>query len=333
MKPYYETKLGKLYRGDCLEIMPALPKVDLIVADIPYNLGKGDWDKYKADEYQEFIQSVFRVCEKGLKDNGSFYWFHSEMDIIAKFMVYLENTAFVFRQMITVNKTDNSFIKDLYGTQNHFRNYLNLAEYILFYTFQDETGLIAMSRGNKDKYKSIKTYMRMEKSKCEQNGIDIDAIVPHTTNFHFFANGLSFSMPTEDNYKLLQTTGFFKKHYGYLRAEYENLRAGYEDLRTEHEGLRYTFNKTDGLANVWNYRFKDGKYNHRTVKPLNLIMDIVSHSSNEGDLILDPFLGSGTTAVACEKLGRRYIGVEILEEYCEIAKKRIEVVANQRKLF
>jgi len=50
----------------------------------------------------------------------------------------------------------------------------------------------------------------------------------------------------------------------------------------------------------------------------------LTFSSN--DIVLDPFIGSGTTAVACEKLGRRWIGIEISQEYCEIAKQRIKAL-------
>ena len=57
------------------------------------------------------------------------------------------------------------------------------------------------------------------------------------------------------------------------------------------------------------------------------------HGSKEFELVLDPFLGSGTTAVACERLKRRWIGIEIEEKYCEIAKKRIEAERRQLKLF
>ena len=56
-------------------------------------------------------------------------------------------------------------------------------------------------------------------------------------------------------------------------------------------------------------------------------------SSNEGDVVLDLFLGSGTTAVACEKLRRRWIGIEIDERFCEVARKRIEEELRMRKLF
>jgi len=62
---------------------------------------------------------------------------------------------------------------------------------------------------------------------------------------------------------------------------------------------------------------------HPTQKPLVIIQKMVRISSNSGDIILDPFMGSGTTGVACVNTGRRFIGIEINEGYCEIAKKRI----------
>jgi len=64
-------------------------------------------------------------------------------------------------------------------------------------------------------------------------------------------------------------------------------------------------------------------FEHPTVKPLNIIEILVSNSSLENDLILDPFLGSGTTAVACQNLKRNFIGIEISKKYCEIARQRL----------
>jgi len=72
---------------------------------------------------------------------------------------------------------------------------------------------------------------------------------------------------------------------------------------------------------------------HPTQKPVPLFMWILRKYSEDNDLILDPFLGSGTTAVACEKLGRKWIGIEISEKYCEIAARRISAEASQIKLF
>jgi len=61
---------------------------------------------------------------------------------------------------------------------------------------------------------------------------------------------------------------------------------------------------------------------HKAQKPLQLIEKIIDVSSNEGDIVLDPFLGSGTTMYACQNLSRSCIGFEIDPEYCNLIKKR-----------
>jgi DNA modification methylase len=73
--------------------------------------------------------------------------------------------------------------------------------------------------------------------------------------------------------------------------------------------------------------------NHPTVKPVSLIKYLVSLITPPDGVCLDPFMGSGTTAVACIKTNRKYIGFELLEEYCKIAEKRIsETTSNQIEL-
>jgi site-specific DNA-methyltransferase (adenine-specific) len=75
------------------------------------------------------------------------------------------------------------------------------------------------------------------------------------------------------------------------------------------------------------------KPEHPSPKPIDAILKATNRLSEASDLILDPFFGSGTTGVACEKLNRRWIGIEIEPRYAEIAKRRIEVEARQLKLF
>jgi len=82
---------------------------------------------------------------------------------------------------------------------------------------------------------------------------------------------------------------------------------------------------------VFRYPIERGE--HPTVKNINLFKEIISDTTNAGDLVLDTFFGSGTTGVACERLNRRWIGIEISEKYCAIAKKRIEKELKQLKLF
>lgn len=71
-------------------------------------------------------------------------------------------------------------------------------------------------------------------------------------------------------------------------------------------------NKTDGK-----------KYNHPTVKPLNIIQNLLSNSCELGGVVLDTFSGSGTTCVAAKETGRRFIGMEIDPEYHKISIDRL----------
>lgn len=70
---------------------------------------------------------------------------------------------------------------------------------------------------------------------------------------------------------------------------------------------------------------------HPTQKPLYVIEKLLMVHSNEGDLILDPFMGSGTTGVACVRNGRKFIGIELNEKYFDIACRRIEAETKQMK--
>ena len=71
------------------------------------------------------------------------------------------------------------------------------------------------------------------------------------------------------------------------------------------------------------------KYKHPTIKPLNIIKNLIINSSQEGDTVLDPFMGSGTTAVACKLTGRHYIGFEIDPEYHRISLERVNSTGRE----
>ena len=71
---------------------------------------------------------------------------------------------------------------------------------------------------------------------------------------------------------------------------------------------------------------------HPTQKPEKLLAKIILASSNPGDVVLDPFLGSGTTSVVAKKLGRRYVGIEIDETYCCLAEKRLEIAEEDNTI-
>lgn len=102
---------------------------------------------------------------------------------------------------------------------------------------------------------------------------------------------------------------------------YENLK-----LNTSYDTANTVYNLPINI--------KDKKlYGHPTIKPLEIIKNLIINSSNENDIVLDTFLGSGTTAVACKELRRRYIGFEKEEEYFNIAKNRLEGISQQDKML
>jgi len=95
--------------------------------------------------------------------------------------------------------------------------------------------------------------------------------------------------------------------------------------RTENGGFRVTYPSnlwTDICVPFWSM---PENTDHPAQKPEKLIAKMVLASSNPGDVVLDPFLGSGTTSVVAKKLGRHFVGIEIDESYCCLAEKRLRL--------
>ena len=90
--------------------------------------------------------------------------------------------------------------------------------------------------------------------------------------------------------------------------------------------------KVEVVEITWTNFVNSKESKHPCERPVALYEWCINYSPS-ASLVLDPFLGSGTTAVACERLNRRWIGIEISLDYCRIAKQRIENERKQRKLF
>jgi len=90
------------------------------------------------------------------------------------------------------------------------------------------------------------------------------------------------------------------------------------------------------VSNVWNFpNHTENQYSevkishiHKAVFPKTLPQTAILLSTDKGDTVLDPFMGTGTTAIACKEWGRNYLGFEITKEYIDIAKKRLKRVAS-----
>jgi site-specific DNA-methyltransferase (adenine-specific) len=331
---YPDDFIDKIICGDCLDVVKELPdkSIPLIIADPPYNIGKAAWDKIP--DYLNWCGSWIKAVERVMTDNGSLYIFHNDMPVIARLMAWIEdNTDLVFKQMITWCKItpENGFAQQRLSN-GAMRNYYNgFTEYILFYAFDDPTGAEQLS----ETYSRLNPMAKYLREEIERSGVmhkKITALFPSATGgmtgcLFNWLNGLNF--PTEAQYEKIRE---------YLNArEYKYLRREYEDLRREYEDLRRTFNPTwvisdlFGNSNTWFYPSSTSA-DHPTQKPIDLIVNIILHSSNEGDLILDPFAGGGTTAITAIKTDRHYIGIEQEQKYVDIANERIRQERSQLKL-
>lgn len=150
--------------------------------------------------------------------------------------------------------------------------------------------------------------------------------------------------------------GFLQSHHAPLRA-YESLYVFYKHLPTYNPQMRYGFkpykanHKGENSGNYGKYGacvsesrgerypidvldFSNGNNHivHPTQKPVDLLEYMIKTYTNEGDLVLDNTMGSGSTGVAAVKNNRRFIGMEMNEEYFKIAKERIENVVSQETL-
>ncbi len=79
--------------------------------------------------------------------------------------------------------------------------------------------------------------------------------------------------------------------------------------------------------------FKKGTKQHPTEKPIDLMKILIENSSSENEIVLDPFMGVGSTALACKELNRQFIGFELDKHYCELAEKRISNHHEQLKII
>jgi len=109
-----------------------------------------------------------------------------------------------------------------------------------------------------------------------------------------------------------------------------NYSFNYESIMFITKGKHKIRGKRDG--SIWQIGKCKQEF-HETQKPVGLIEKMIKHSSDEGNVVLDTFMGSGTTAIASINTSRKWVGFEIDKDYCEAANRRIENHKLQLKLF
>jgi len=263
MKPYYETKLGKLYHGDCLEIMPLLEPVDLIITSPPYdNLRKYGGKTFNFNKFHQMVV-LFRFIAK---DGAVVVWVVNDATIEGS------ETGTSFKQALHFKKLGFNLHDTMIWEKTNPMPCIKKSYYTPSFEY-----MFVLSRGT-----------------------------PKTFNL--------ITEPCKHAGKIIKTTNTNK----------ESIKKANKDIPVKNTKIK---------RNVWRYTLAGTNYGHPAIFPEALAQDHILSWSNEKDIVLDIFLGSGTTAVSCEKNNRRWIGIEIEEKYCEIAAKRIEQETKQLKLW
>jgi len=281
----------QFFHCDCIEGLEKVKNksVQLVCIDPPYNIGKDEWDKI--NNYIEWLTTVIQKLETKLKDNGSFFIFHNDMEQIAELMLSIrQNTKLKFRQMIVWNKRfDNSSKKgflDGYVVKNDLHNWNKMAEYVLFFTFDNHDKLLKAR-----KEKNINQLVISKEIKSKTGGI--------TGWYSNIESGKN--LPTRETIKPIT------KH---LDLTYDDIVPKYNNLKTHHS--------------VWNYDMAKRNKVHITPKPIDLLKNIILHTTDENDTVLDCFAGSGSIGIACKETNRKCIMIEKEKKYIDFIENSLK---------
>ena len=276
----------------------------MILTDLPYGNMKGaqldGWGGTKTNWDNAIAPSkVHKLANRILRKNGKLVLFSQEPYTTQLITEAIPNLPFGYRMI---------------WEKDHFANSLIAKKAPVSY-YED---ILVFSKVDSGDNNRTKEYLVAEKEKAYMAGWTDKSLRKLCgvslkgggLLYHYWGVG-QWMMPTKDKYTKLQETGFFKKTY--------------EELKDMNKRYLSTFNLWEGnkyKSNILKYR-KDYDGYHPTQKPVSLLEDLVKTFSNEGDTVVDLTMGSGSTGVACKNTGRNFIGIELDEEYFEIAQSRI----------
>jgi site-specific DNA-methyltransferase (adenine-specific) len=297
--------LNKILCGDCLNLIKDVPNetIDLVIADPPYFKVIGEkWDYVwrTLEDYLDWSHEWLKEVSRVLRLGGSLYLF-GYLRILAYIIPKLEVLGLEFKQQIVIDKGMQAVSGR--ATKN-YKIFPNTTESVLL-IIKDNKKWLKKFLKEKQKEKGWSSKQINDKLGVKSNGGGMWSI--------YTGKNICEQFPTKDRW-----------------AQFEKL----FEFSLPYEKVSQVFNPIMGFTNVWrDIDFYKEDRIHPTQKPLKLIQRLIEASSNQDDVILDPFLGSGTTAVASVMLKRNYIGFEINEDYINLILKRLKNVDYESRLI
>ena len=302
-----QINLGKhlLINDDCISAMDTIKNesVDLVIADPPYwKVVSEKWDYMwrTENDYLEWSKQWLEKVFQKLRIGGSFYLF-GYFRMLSLLVPILQELGFSLRQQIILDKG----MKAVAGrATKNYKMFPNVTESILF-----------LVKDNKDFSRKL---LKEQQKKLGLKAKEINEALGVKSN-----GGGMWSIYTGVNIcKQFPTKELWEKLEKILQFSYP------------YEKIAQTFNPQLGVTDVWtDIDFYAEKRYHPTQKPLKLIERIIKTSSNPGDLILDPFGGSGSTLIASQLNNRSSILIELDKEYYSSIQERYSYEFEQMLTF
>lgn len=226
---------------------------------------------------------------------------------------YIFNTQYEKRVSSTPKSTKNSKIK-------RDTKYLNVEQETSVRQGMNKKrgSKIIEKRNNLPSHKDFVNFIRKVSS---VKTLSEDSNILKTKVEHWFRyDDAGFSYPSVEDWKAIRD---FLNDWS---IEFSKIDSGMVDVTYETDDINKNANKGRLKRTTWSIPTKASKVKHFASYPLELMQTPILASSNKENIVLDPFMGSGTTGVACKKLGRDFIGIELDKGYFDIANKRINDV-------
>lgn len=305
--------IDKVY---CIDVLDGLKQlednsVDLIVTDPPYNIGKSfAGDSLPKKEFLNWCWLWIKELNRVIDVSGAIYltlgW-QCVADIRCLFDripdLRLKNWIIWYRQ--DGWKGNNGF------SQSH--------EHILYF-IKDNVPVFDLEKLGKDVKKArLEAGFRTISLLMEEMGIYEKVKRSNGSEDYYSGNGWFESGKKQPSLiELIRLNQLIQLDKEYKLESYTK----YKHKNTKKASV--FFNKVDVYDDVWlTPKSEKNRLGHPTQKPVKLFNRIIKASSAEGDLVLDPFMGSGTTAISCRQLNRRFIGFEISEMYVKMTNRRL----------
>ena len=321
-------EIDNIYNMDCLEGMKQIPDgtIDAVICDLPYGTMKGivnapGWGNCSC-EWDEIIPTdkLFAEYERVVRRGGAIVLFSQEPYTSHLRTFHAKNINFCYPMIWRKDSAGNALMSytapvSVFEDINVFTKANPLHDYDCAHPLRQYFAKVMEFCGTKS---------------CKQ----INERLGHRHAEHtFYINSSQFALCTAETYQELIDVFHIDNMDGY--RTYEDLKA--EDstfiIKKEHERV---FNLPEGqsqLLNVLDFKKDPREALHPTQKPVALIRRLVLTYTNEGDTVLDNCMGSGTTAIACIKERRHFIGFELSKEYFDKAVRRIKAEQAQLTLF